>query len=367
MIWEKKLASPAIYGNRSSKRLIILKTAIALMQASLPAFAANDGLGERWYISGITGQSRLQPKTSNTPFSLGDNSDLALGFSLGYDLNRWLSLEGHATDLGEASINLGSSKAGKISYSSAGGSLLAYLPLKSSQAIGKYQLGQREGFSLITRIGIGLLDTFTELPNHQNQNLHIFVGAGIEYGWENGLAVRVEGASYDQDARILGLGFVKRFGQIVKSTGLPILENPLEKPSVNDNASQTHKPIATPKLPSKNKPAKPRGAFFVLNLPIISFERKNSQLSISDEDKPALQKLAKVLRQKKRLRLSVEHFRPAQKTSDPENTAAIVIQFLLSHKVDPDQLIEAPPKTANPTSLLPNNRVEFSLAAQNQH
>jgi len=365
MIWEKKLALPARFTKDLVYRLILLA---ALCVQLIPASAANDGLGERWYFSGLTGESTLEPNTSNTQFTVGDQSDLALGFTLGYDLTRWLSLEGHAMDLGNARIDLGNTKAGKINYSTAGASLLSYLSFRPKEKIGHYQLGQREGFSLYGRIGVGLLDTFTELPSQQKQDLHVFFGAGIEYGWENGFAIRIEGTSYDEDAQVLGLGFVKRFGQAVERPGLPMSENPniiaVETnlpPESIQSATQTITglPLKKPTIHHKRK------AFFELVLPIISFQRIDKRLVINAEDEPALIKLAGSLKLKKDLRLVVERYQPILSNEVTENTALTVIKFLVSHGLSPDQLVEAPPKSSKTNGLLATHRVEFSLAAQN--
>ncbi len=367
MIWEKQLGIPAKFKTGLVYGFILLT--ILCMQLTHSASAANDGLGERWYISGLAGQSKLKPNTSNTQFSVGDQSDLALGFSLGYDLTRWLSLEGHAMDLGNARIDLGSTKAGEINYSTAGVSLLGYLSFRPNNKIGQFQLGQREGFSLYGRIGAGLLDTFTELPSQQKQDVHVFFGAGLEYGWENGFAIRIEGTSYDEDAQVLGFGFVKRFGQAVKRPGLPMRENPgltaVESTSPPKSVRPAAQTIAGLPLKKPTRHHRKRKAFFELVLPIISFQQIDGRLIINTEDQPALVKLANNLKHRKALRVVVERYQPTLSNGASGNIAIAVIEFLVSHGLSSERLIEAPPKISKTNGLLPPHRVEFSLAAQN--
>lgn len=364
MIGKRRLVLPVKYKQQLAQGLCLL--AIMGIQLNHSAFSASRELGEHWYISGLSGQSHLQPKTSNTPYTLGDTHGLGVGFSLGYDLNRWWSLEAHAMDLGNAGINLGNIRAGEINYSSAGISLLTYLPFRSSQTIGKYQLGQREGFSLYARIGAGILDTYTDLPSQQNQNLHALLGAGIEYGWENGLAIRIEGTSYDQDARMFGVGLVKRFGQLAPSAGLPITEHPEVSFDVTTPALQSIGQTAEPPAQLPVKQAQPtthkRRPFFELNLPIISFQQMNHHLVIHPEDEPALVKLAKALQQQPALHLMVERYQPSSPGQMHSNAATAVIQFLVTRGVNQNRLKIVAPRTSPPGSLLPANRVEFSLA-----
>ncbi len=331
---------------------------------SVPALAAQapDGLGEHWYLGIEVGQSRLQPDTSATAYTVGDDADSSIVFTVGYDLNRWLSLGAYAADLGRVRIDRNGARAGTISYSSTGLGVTAYLPLFGRDFPGRFALGHRQGLALFGGAGIGILDTYTVLPHDQKQNFDLWTAAGIEYGWRAGVALRLEWTSFDKDAGNVGVGLIKRFGQPVGTAGLPVTED-------NSIAARMAEPVALPtparmrsQPPSRGGKAK-RG-FFQLSLPIITLTRGVDGLRWDDDGQRRLASLAHSLKAQPKLRLSVEsYYGSAGGVSQQEVVAAArrAVRQLVSQGVASSRVSLATPR---PTRLEAGvaARIEFSLA-----
>lgn len=156
------------------------------------------------YIGVGIGRSFLDPDSrdvSNT--EIADDSQIGYQITLGLDINRWLSAELHATDLGDAELVDNSD----ISFRDFGLSALWYF----TQNRAAYK---REGLGFFGRAGLGYLSTSgggrPDLDN--TEGLQALLGVGLEFSMRQGLALRAEGVAYGQHASYLQLGLLYRFG-----------------------------------------------------------------------------------------------------------------------------------------------------------
>jgi len=93
--------------------------------------------------------------------------------------------------------------------------------------------------------GVGGLENSSDLPTVRENDVHFALGGGLEYGWRNGLAARLEYVAYDQDAHMLTLGLIKRFGK-TETIGTYKAE-PKVEPVVEEKPLQTvAAPVALP-------------------------------------------------------------------------------------------------------------------------
>ncbi len=156
------------------------------------------------YIGVGIGRSFLDPDSRDVPSSdVEDDSQIGYQVTLGIDINRWLSAELHATDLGDAKLVDNSD----ISFTDYGLSALWYL----TQNRAAYN---RQGLGFFGRAGLGHLSTrSSNRPDANNTaGLHALLGAGLEYSFRPGLAFRAEGVAYGRHANYLQLGVLYRFG-----------------------------------------------------------------------------------------------------------------------------------------------------------
>ncbi len=169
----------------------------------------DDRLRRQIYIGFGFGSSTLTPDTSELlDWDVSDDSDSGLQFTLGYDVNRWFSVEAHATELGDAGL----SPMGSINYKTNGISTLFY--------VGKARhRHKRHGLTAYGRIGLGgLINTRSDdtVPYSQDNSNHVLFGLGAEYTGRRGLGVRAEFIQFDTDAQYTQLGLIYRFGKTKK-------------------------------------------------------------------------------------------------------------------------------------------------------
>lgn len=176
----------------------ICATVLLGLMASTASLADED-FDNRWYLGAGVGISDLDPDTSGTIYSVEDSRDSGYLLYLGYDLFERISIEGHYTDLGEAGI----SPTGKIDYKIFGLGGLYYF----------YDDEQdHRDLTAFFKAGLGVMKNDSDLKYERQNDGHIFFGAGLEYGFDNGFALRTELDLYDEDAHLLTLSLLKRFG-----------------------------------------------------------------------------------------------------------------------------------------------------------
>ncbi len=176
---------------------------------------------QRLYLGGSLAASTLEPDTRDTGFIQDDDSSTGATLTLGFDLSKRLSVEGFYSTLGEAGIADEASRdhAGEIDYSYGGVSAIGYLfNSRSGRDYPGYPDDEgyyrREGLSFFGRVGVGKLDTSSSTIIHrQRKDWDLHLGAGLEYGWSNGFAARIEFTSFDEDAKAFSIGLIKRFGR----------------------------------------------------------------------------------------------------------------------------------------------------------
>lgn len=187
-------------------RCFVALSAVSVLSAcaGLGGTQADRSFDKRIYAGGGVLLSRLEPDTSQVAaVSVDDTNSGGGALMLGYDLNNRFSVEGHIADLGESTL----SPDGSIAYQVAGLSGLVY-GLNSRE-----KRMNREGLAAFGRFGLGALNNDAEVVRFERVNdLHLLIGAGLEYGFENGLAARAEVLAHETDARYAQLALIYRFG-----------------------------------------------------------------------------------------------------------------------------------------------------------
>jgi len=199
----------------------LVSAALLTLAASWAAFAQDDVLPDfqkRIYINGGVGVTEIEPESPTDALTVSDNTDTGFHLALGYDINRFLSLEGYVADLGTAQIAFLGDDIGSIDYRVFGISALGYLfnsrsgaTFRDSDLDGAFR---REGLSIYGRLGLGSLNNSSEgVDFFQDHTSHAAFGLGLEYGFRNGFALRAEAMAFDTDAAYLNVGILKRFGK----------------------------------------------------------------------------------------------------------------------------------------------------------
>lgn len=245
-------------------------------QALADKSPADREFDNRFYIGGNVGVTSIDPRTSNTPFRVSDDSSTGGSLYLGYDISKRLSIEGYVAKLGDAEIVRTSdgTRQGGIEYDGYGISAIGYL--YNFRNASDYSNGfddegyfRREGLSLFGRVGLGSLDTSSSaVAFEQLEDLQLHLGAGLEYGWANGFAARAEVISYDEDAKLIAVGILKRFGD---AKPYPVAKPPVVATPV---APKLKPPVSPPV-----KSAPPQEMIPSVELPIVHFEFDRSQLT----------------------------------------------------------------------------------------
>lgn len=189
-------------------------------------FQADREFDKRIYAGGGVLLSNVEPDTSAVPsVSVDESSSAGASLKLGYDLSNRFAIEGHIADLGEAEL----APAGSISYQVAGLSGVLYI---LNDREGRHL---REGLSAFARLGVGTLNNdATGVRFRRINDVHLLGGAGLEYGFENGIALRGELMAHETDAKYVQLGVLYRFGgRSSEKPSLPVFI-PAEKSDVEE-------------------------------------------------------------------------------------------------------------------------------------
>ena len=173
------------------------------LDMDLGRFAPDPDVNKGFYVGAGALISKLEPNTDQVAGTSVSESESAGGsLTVGYDLANRLSIEGHLADLGEAEL----SPAGTVGYSVGGISAL-YYGINDSR-----DRARRTGLSAYGRLGLGMLDNEVTVVEYERLNdVHLLAGVGLEYGLDNGLAVRGEFTAHETDAKYAQLGLVYRF------------------------------------------------------------------------------------------------------------------------------------------------------------
>jgi outer membrane protein OmpA-like peptidoglycan-associated protein len=260
----------------SSAVLLSLITGAPLVLAAENKTASDS----RWYLSAALGYSRVEPKSDCDCYNISDKNDAGFAFAVGYDLSRYVSVEGYYADLGKAEVsNVGGEPIGSVGYRDFGVTALAYFYNQSPQPASPYYFPAipRQGFSLYGRVGVGAMKNSTSLPYERGNDFHLLLGMGAEYAWPDGFGLRAEFTAYDEDAALLNIGLVKRFGK------LPSLGK--QQPGI------VMKSTVSTAVPRATKRSSKTHALLNLTMPVIHFEPRSDML-----DQAAIEQLNRFAR-----------------------------------------------------------------------
>jgi outer membrane protein OmpA-like peptidoglycan-associated protein/opacity protein-like surface antigen len=214
--------------------MIIKKTCVWLcaftLQVSMASVFADeiDETSQRsWYLGAGLGITELDPDTNNTGYSVIDERDTGFKLFGGYDFSERLTVEGFYADLGSAQLSSSfpSQPDGAIDYSTLGASALWYF-VRNGENKGE---NQRKGLQVYAHGGLSFLRNSSSVAFSQDNSVQVQYGAGLEYGLNNGIALRAGIDLYDKDAGMVFVGVLKRFGIKTKQK---IISQPVPEPVV---------------------------------------------------------------------------------------------------------------------------------------
>ena len=173
-------------------------------------------IDRRFYAGMGVGTSSLEPDTSELDeIELEGGMQPGVQLALGMDFSKWFSAELHASQLGAAQFDDGSS----INYQSFGASAIVYAGANRGNYL-------RQGLTGFGRLGYGYLrnEQDGDVRFIQENETHVIFGLGMEYTGRRGLGARAEAVLVDEDAQYFQLGLVYRFNRTTsRSTQLPAL------------------------------------------------------------------------------------------------------------------------------------------------
>ncbi len=157
-----------------------------------------------WYLGAGAGSSNFDIDTT-AGISVNDDKDTGYKVFGGYDINRQFSVEAFYTDLGTTKF----SPAGEADFSAYGASALWYFWRNA----GDYSM--RHGWQAYLLAGVSSMDASasSDLGFNPDDGSQFHYGAALEYGWNNGLAVRAGLDGYESDAAVASISLLKRFGK----------------------------------------------------------------------------------------------------------------------------------------------------------
>ena len=192
------------------KKLVLIALGCSFLT---PVLAEDVNFNNRWYGGVGLGVSRLKPDTNNTGFRVIDKSSNGFKVYAGYDLNEKIAIEGHFADLGEAKLNLN----GNVEYRDISLSGLFYFYNVGGDSARR----DRTDLSLFLKGGVGYMKNDSNVNYDRVHDAHVTLGGGLEYGFSNGFALRAEAEFFDEDAQLVSISLLKRFGKAYKA--LPVV------------------------------------------------------------------------------------------------------------------------------------------------
>lgn len=342
--------------------------------------ATDPDFENRFYVGAGVLMSQLEPNTDNVAgTSVSESESSGASVTLGYDVSNRISVEGHYADLGEATL----SPAGTVGYSVAGLSAL-YYGINDER-----DRSRRTGLSAYGKLGVGTLQNeVSDVEYRQVNDVHLLAGVGVEYGLDNGLAVRGELTSHETDAKYAQLGLVYRFDS---NSSRPSLPPPAPEEDLPAVAMVEFEPMPEPEpLPLdsdfdgvadlidecptslRGTPVKSDGcAVFDGVIEGINFEINSDRLTA--DALVILEGVAQTLRDFPDVRVTVEAHTDNQGTATSnlqlsKRRAISVSRYLVDQgiagsRLKPQAFGESNPRTSNATKegRAANRRVEFSI------
>ena len=214
--------------------MIIKKTGVWLcaftLQVSMASVIAeefDEAKQRSWYLGAGLGVTELDPDTNNTGYNVSDERDTGFKLFGGFDFSERLTVEGFYTDLGAAQISspLPSQPDGAIDYSTLGGSALWYF-WRNAESKGS---NLRKGLQAYAHGGLSFINNSSSVNYDKNNSFQIQYGAALEYGLNDGVALRAGIDLYDKDAGMVFVGVLKRFGTKSKRK---VIAEPVPEPVI---------------------------------------------------------------------------------------------------------------------------------------
>jgi outer membrane protein OmpA-like peptidoglycan-associated protein len=205
-------------------RRTLLLMALAMAMASFtwirPAFSDTDHARDKgFYIGAGTGLGYLNPKDDRAEITVKEQKDLAGQIFLGLDLGHRFGAELQYSHLGTADLTDNASL--RYRETSVSGLMYGFNTKANRQ--------MRRGLYGFGRAGIGKLFTTAQSVEHKQENdYHLLLGVGAEYGFSNRFAVRGEYLSYDHDAKYLQVALLYRLSKPERTS---VSKEPLPEPS----------------------------------------------------------------------------------------------------------------------------------------
>ncbi len=159
------------------------------------------GEGYKFYIGAALGNSLMNPETTGTIYSISDDKDAGLRLYIGMDFTPRISAELSYSRLGTTTLTPN----GTLDYDVSAVDLLYYVYSDTDYS--------HQGLEAYLKLGMSRFDISSSVAYAMDHSSHIALGAGLEYGLENDLALRVDVESFDEDAAIVSVGLLYRFGQ----------------------------------------------------------------------------------------------------------------------------------------------------------
>ncbi len=319
------------------------------------------------------GMSYLNPDDSDALAQVQERKDIGFQLSVGRDIGKRYGVEFMWVDLGEATIRTNGTDEGSIAYSEASLSGLAYF----YRANGTPR--SRKGLSAYARAGIGKLNTTARNINHQQDNdTHLLLGAGAEYGFGRGLALRGEYLSFDHDAKFLQASLIYRLHSKAKPEPVIPVTKPAEPlpPVDSDGDGVFDKQDLCPDTPVGRAVDVTGCPEFNDDITGVYFQYNSAELT--EGAMQVLNATAEELNLFPSVVLTISAHTDNVGSASYNLTlsgqrAASVANYLISKGVDPTRLVpramgESFPIDTNDTSVgrLRNRRVEFDVVKTNE-
>jgi OOP family OmpA-OmpF porin len=319
--------------------------------------------------------SQLEPNTNQVAgTTLSESESSGMSGTVGYDFANRFSVEGHYAELGEAEL----APAGTVGYSVAGVSALYY---GMNHSVDR---SSRTGLSAYGRLGLGMLENEVTVVEYRRINdLHLLAGVGLEYGLNNGFAVRGEVTAHETDAKYAQLGLIYRFtgagrsapaetlSEVVAKDVEPVFAPAPKMPSDTDADGVADLMDSCPTT-RRGLPVKPDGcAIFEGVIEGINFET-NSDLLTADS-LIILEGVAETLAEYPDVRVTIEAHADNLGTATSnlqlsKRRAISVARYLvekgiLGSRLKPQAFGESVPRISNASKKgrAANRRVEFSV------
>lgn len=164
------------------------------------------------YVGGGVGQSYVDSKLSRDEYTVGDLIDNAWKLSVGLDFNEHISIEGFYAVLGSEEMNPGA----EMGYRMFGVNAVLHYWAYGSR-------GMPDSIALYAKAGLTHQTNKTSDTRYHSENkVPLLGGVGAEVYLPEDLSIRLELESYDTDAALVSLNFLKRFGFERKAPIVPI-------------------------------------------------------------------------------------------------------------------------------------------------